>query len=198
MSIDLRQKVLSGDIKLRKKGLWVDAWEAWVMIQELTGEERAGLIEANFNTKLKKVNQKTLYPHLVILSTRYPDVDCVLDPEEITEMDEEGNDVKRTIPHPRLADFQAMMQEVGSDPRAGKLVFEDPRQAGVPDLAVRDTLNKISGGAVLELISQLGAKLSGLTPEQIEEKKAVSGVTTVTGTVVEGSSGASTTVSPEP
>src|SRR6266705_1418956 len=189
MSIDLRQKVLSGDIKFRKKGLWVDAWEAWVMVQELTGEERSALIEANFNLKTKKINQKTLYPHLVIVSTRYVDADCVVDPVEVKELDENGDEVTRTIPHPHLPEFMALMQNVASDPQAGQLIFQ------LPD---RDNLNKTSG-AVLELVAQVASRLSGLLPEQSESKKSTSGETMTTGTIVEAApSAASTTASPEP
>ena len=73
----IRQKALQ--LELQQVPYYVERWKEWVLVQELTGEERADLLqkctEVTKNAQGKregKVNIKRLYPMLAILSIRNP------------------------------------------------------------------------------------------------------------------------------
>lgn len=145
--LDIRKIAL--EVELTRQPLWVDRWGAWVMVQELTGEERANLLEScttivkTGNKREGKVNLKKLYPMLAILSLRYPESDVLPDSSD-----------------PHYSQYPGVNGNP-TDERAGQLIFS-------PDDLI--ALNKRSG-AILELVSKPASILSGLREEDIEEKK---------------------------
>lgn len=165
---DIRQKVLSGQIQLKKVALWVDRWEEWVMVQELAGDERAAVMVPNTNKKTGAIDVKNFYPHLAIASVRYPDASCTPDLVEITE-EVDGVETTKMVPNPHLAQYPSE-EERKENPLAGMLIFRQADDPTKPDITVRDALNRTSGQA-LEQIAQVAARLSGLMPADIAEKK---------------------------
>lgn len=165
---DIRQKVLSGQIKLKKVALWVDRWEEWVMVQELAGDERAAVIVPNTNKKTGAIDVKNFYPHLAIASVRYPDLECTPDLVDVTE-EVDGEEVTKQVPSPHLDKYPSD-EERKDNPLAGMLIFRLADDPTKPDVTVRDSLNRTSGQA-LEQIAQIAAKISGLMPGDIAEKK---------------------------
>lgn len=148
--LDIRRIAL--ETTLMRQPLWVDRWNCWVLVQELTGEERSSLLES-CTTIVKtggkregKVNLKKLYPMLVISSLRYPEPDILPD-----------------VSDPHYAEYPGANGTLAHE-KAGQLIFS------LEDLAA---LNKRSG-AILELISKPASILSGLREEDIEEKKDLS------------------------
>lgn len=149
--LDIRKIAL--EVELAQQPLWVDRWHNWVLVQELSGEERSGLLESCTtvikvgNKREGKVNLKKLYPMLAVMSLRYPVPDVIPDSSD-----------------PHYAEYPG----VNGNPvheKAGQLIFSSE------DLIA---LNKRSG-AILELISKPASILSGLREEDIEEKKEPSG-----------------------
>src|SRR6266567_388417 len=63
----LRERVLEGQIPLQAEAHYVERWGCWVEIRELTGYKRAMLFDQNMDSN-GKLQNKTLYPHLVIAS----------------------------------------------------------------------------------------------------------------------------------
>lgn len=143
---DYRQIAL--ETPLEQKPFWVEKWKKWVLIRELTGEERGDLLEkcTEIENKKAKVNIKKLYPMLVILSVRYP-----------------HPDFRPSHDHPHYHEYPGV-NGVKSHPKAGQPIF------GMRDIGL---LNQKSGG-VLELLNKPAAELSGLREEDIEEKKDTS------------------------
>ncbi len=167
----IRQKALQ--LELQQVPYYVERWKEWVLVQELTGEERADLLqkctEVTKNAQGKregKVNIKRLYPMLAILSIRNP-VASVLP--------ERG--------HPHYAEYPGAVDEQGN--------FLTPplpeQEQGEPAFSMNDLvpLNKRSG-SVLETINLIAAPISGLRQEDIEEKKDSSGQTGNDETTLDG------------
>ncbi len=145
--MDIRKIAL--ETPLKKVAYYVEAWKTWVNIQELSGQERAELLEKcssiiKMGSKREsKINMKMLYPMLVVLSLRNPSPDCMPDSDD---------------PH---YDEYPGVGAVPLSPDAGELVFT---------LADLGPLNKASG-AVLEVVAKPASIMSGLREEDIEEKK---------------------------
>jgi hypothetical protein len=149
--------------KLKKQALFVPDWNEWIVLQELTGEQRADLLQDCTSTQkvgsknVSKVNLKKLYPMLVVLSSLNPDVDTTPSKTD-----------------PNYSKYPGAVDETGNvltpfdpDKPAGELCFS---------LSDIGPLNQTSG-ATLETISKPASILSGLREEDIEEKKADSGET---------------------
>lgn len=143
---DYRQLAL--ETPLEHRAFWVEKWNRWVTIRELTGEERGDLLDkcTEMIGKKAKVNIKRLYPMMVILSVRYPDANF-LPPAD----------------HPHYNEFPGVNGKP-KHPKAGQLVFS-MRDIGL--------LNQKSGG-ILELLNKPAAEMSGLREEDLEEKKPTS------------------------
>lgn len=143
---DYRQ--IAFETPLKQVPFWVERWKKWVIIKELTGEERADLLDkcTEIIGKKAKVNIKKLYPMLVILSVHYPDPYTIPSPD-----------------HPHYHQYPGV-NGVKSHPKAGHPIFS-MRDIGL--------LNQKSG-SVLELLNKPAAELSGLREEDIEEKKDTS------------------------
>jgi len=177
---DIREKVLSGQLKLKQEAVWVPQWDEWVMVRELNGKERASVIEANTYKKgsqAGQINVTNFYPHLAIASARYPTADVEPAEVEVPVTDENGEPVldankepvTKLVPSAHLAQYPSLDERQGN-PLAGMLIFRRSDDPTKPDLAVRDALNETSGAA-LEVIAQVAARLSALLPQDIAEKK---------------------------
>jgi len=155
----IKDKALSLGIK--RVPLWVDAWEEWVIIQSLSGEERADLLqkctEVVKNAQGKnegKVNLKRMYPMLTILSVCEPIVSILPDRNDPHyhlypgATDDQGNFLTPPLP----------------ESEQGKPVFV------MTELVA---LNK-QDGAPLEQIAQFSSSLSKLTQKDIEDEKKAS------------------------
>lgn len=151
--MDLRQVAL--ETPLLQESHYIARWHAWITVRELPGTERAELLQQcteviKVHGKPEgKVNLKKLYPMLAILSIRYPDPDAPPDMQE-----------------PHYASFPGLKNTHGTyvtdpHPKAGELVFS---------LSDVGPLNKTSG-TILEQIAQIASPMSGLRPEDVEEKK---------------------------
>lgn len=140
---DYRQIAL--ETPLEQKPFWVEKWNRWVLLQELTGEERADLLDkcTDIVGKKAKVNIKKLYPMMLILSVRYPDPVC-LPPAD----------------HPHFHEYPGANGKP-VHPKAGQLIFS-MRDIGL--------LNQKSGG-IQELLNKPVSEMSGLREEDLEEKK---------------------------
>lgn len=140
---DYRQIAL--ETPLKQVPFWVERWKKWVIIRELSGEERSDLLDkcTELTGKKAKVNVKRLYPMLVILSVRYP-----------------HPDFRPPHDHEHYHEYPGV-NGLKSHPKAGQPVFS-MRDIGL--------LNQTSGG-ILELLNKPAAELSGLREEDIEEKK---------------------------
>lgn len=151
---DYRQ--IAFETPLKSVPFWVERWKKWVIIHELTGEERSELLDkcTEIVGKKAKVNMKRLYPMLVVLSVRYPDQNFLPDSD-----------------HPHYHEYPGV-NGVKVHPKAGQPVFT------LRDIGL---LNQGSG-AVLELLNKPAAELSGLREEDIEEKKDTSDPMTVEST----------------
>lgn len=155
MSIDIRAIAL--ETPLRQQPLWIEIWGTWVTVRELTAEERGDLLEkcttveknARTGKREAKINQKLLYPMMVVQSLRNPDPNNLPDKSDPNyakypgATDEQGNYL--TPPHDK----------------AGELIFSP---TDIP------WLKKRSGG-VLELATKPASIMSGLRDEDLEEKK---------------------------
>jgi len=143
---DYRQLAL--ETPLEQRPFWVEKWNRWVMLRELTGEERGDLLDkcTEIEGKKAKVNIKKLYPMMVILSVRYPDSVCL-----------------PPVDHPHFHEYPGANGKP-KHPKAGQLIFS-MRDIGL--------LNQKSGG-VQELLNKPVAEMSGLREEDIEEKKDTS------------------------
>jgi hypothetical protein len=130
---------------LKSVPFWVERWNKWVIIHELSGEERSELLDkcTEVTGKKAKVNVKRLYPMLVVLSVCYPDQNFL-----------------PSADHPHYHEYPGV-NGVRAHPKAGQPVFT------LRDIGL---LNQGSG-AVLELLNKPAAELSGLREEDIEEKK---------------------------
>jgi len=148
---DYRQIAL--ETQLRRVPFWVERWGRWVTLHELTGKQRADLLEkcTEMEGKKAKVRMDRLYPMLVILSAHYPDTD---NPPVST--------------HPHYHKYPGV-NGIGPHPKSGQPIF-----------TMRDifALNETPGG-ILELLNKPAAELSGLREEDIEEKKDTSDPTVV-------------------
>jgi hypothetical protein len=140
---DYRQ--IAFETPLEQQPFWVEKWNRWVILRELTGKERADLLDKSTEMigKKAKVNIEKLYPMMVILSVRYPDPSC------LPEAD-----------HPHFHEYPGANGKP-KHPKAGQLIFT-MRDIGL--------LNQKSGG-LQELLNKPVAKMSGLREEDIEEKK---------------------------
>jgi hypothetical protein len=163
--MDIRQ--IAFETPLMQESHYIERWKVWITVRELSGEERAELLQKSTdmikkgNTTEARVNLKKLYPMLAILTTRYPDPACP--PHDN---------------HPHSSEFPGLKNAMGEyvtqpTEKAGELVFS-PTDIG--------PLNKTSG-AILEQISQIAAPMSGLRPEDVDEKKEG-----LNGTIVESDS----------
>jgi len=155
MSLDIRQIAL--EAPLQQQPLWIAAWKTWVTVRELTAEERGDLlekctsVEKNPKTGKReaKINQKLMYPMMVVQSLRNPDPNNLPDKSDPNytkypgATDDQGNYL--TPPHDK----------------AGELIFS------LTDIPL---LKKKSGG-VLELATKPASIMSGLREEDLEEKK---------------------------
>lgn len=149
--------------KLKKQALFVPDWNEWIALQELTGEQRADLLQDCTTTQkvgsknVSKVNLKKLYPMLVVMSSLNPDTDTTPDKSD-----------------PNYAKYPGATDENGTVITQ----FDPDRPAGQLCFSLSDIgpLNQTSG-ATLETISKPASILSGLREEDIEEKKADSGET---------------------
>lgn len=178
--IDIRQKVLSGQLKLKQEAVYVPQWGEWVMVRELNGKERASVIDTNTIKKgnnAGQINVANFYPHLAIASVRYPTPDCepadvevpVLDENQEPVLDASGDPSTKFAPPAHIETYPTL-DERQNNPQAGMLIFRRADNPEMPDLAVRDALNQTSGAA-LEVIAQVAARLSALLPQDIAEKK---------------------------
>lgn len=153
MSIDIRQIAL--EAPLQQQPLWIPAWNTWVTVRELTADERGELLEKcttieKVNGKRQaKVNQKLLYPMMVVQSLRNPDPNNLPDKAD-----------PHYAQYPGAADDQGNVLTPPHD-KAGELIFS------LTDIPL---LKKKSGG-VLELASKPASIMSGLREEDLEEKK---------------------------
>jgi hypothetical protein len=151
--MDIRQIAL--EAQLESKPLWVEKWKCWVLVRELTGETLAWLFDKSMilfekNGKSKsKLNLEKYNVLLTILSVRSPDPDILPDKDD---------------PHYSL--YPGAIDSLGNYltppcEEPGKLIFilEDSGQL------------KKRSAAVLEQIAKVATKLSGIRPEDIEEKK---------------------------
>jgi hypothetical protein len=149
---DYRQIAL--ETPLEHRPFWVEKWNRWVIIRELTGEERGDLLDkcTEMVGKKAKVNIKRLYPMMVILCVRYPDANF-LPPSD----------------HPHFNEYPGANGKP-AHPKAGQPIFNGLRDIGL--------LNQKSGG-ILELLNKPAAEMSGLREEDLEEKKDTSDPNTV-------------------
>ena len=158
MAIDIRQIAL--EMPLKKQAFWASIWGVWVDIWELSGDERATLLQECTsqqkvgNKTVGKVDLKKMYPMLVVQSLHYPDGSTMPDKSD-----------PNYSKYPGATDENGNILTPAAD-KPGALVFS------MSDMAL---LNKGSG-ATLEKIAQPAAKLSGLGPEEIEEKNVESAV----------------------
>lgn len=141
---DYRQ--IAFDTPLEQRPFWVERWNRWVTIRELTGSQRSKLLQqcTEIDGKKATVNLEKLYPMLVVLSVRYPD------PSNLPPSD-----------HEHFHEFPGANGKP-KHPRAGKPIFTSIADMG--------PLNAGSGN-ILELLNKPAAELSGLRPEDVEEKK---------------------------
>jgi len=141
---DYRQ--IAFDTPLENQPFWVDKWNRWVTVRELTGTQREKLLQQCTEIEGKKatVNLEKLYPMLVVLSIRYPDPMYLPDPD-----------------HKHFHEFPGANGKP-KHPRAGKPIFTSMVDIG--------PLNA-GPGSILELLNAPAAKMSGLRPEDVEEKK---------------------------
>lgn len=152
------------DTDLERQPFWVEKWKRWVLIQELSGTERSGLLESctiiekkEGGKKEGRLNLKKLYPLMAVLSIRYPHPDYLPEKdhphyaEYPGAVDEDGNYLRPPLPAKKAGELAFTLQQVGP-------------------------LNKKSG-AVLEKINEIAGKMSGLRPEDLEEKKDDSSTT---------------------
>ncbi len=148
---DYRQ--IAFETPLEQRPFWVEKWRRWVTIRELTGEERADLLDkcTDIVGKKAKVNIKKLYPMMLVLSVRYPDPTCL-----------------PSVDHPHFHEYPGANGKP-AHPKAGQPIFS-MRDIGL--------LNQKSGG-VQELLNKPAAEMSGLREEDIEEKKDTSEANTV-------------------
>jgi hypothetical protein len=137
---------------LVNESVYVDQWETWVTVRELTGTERGEYLGQCMDQK-GKVNFKKLNPYMVILCTRYPDPHFP-PPEDAPHRgefpglkNEQGEYI--TDPHPKRSDLMFKIDHMG-------------------------ILNKGSGAA-LEKVAQVAGRLSALRPEDVEKKDETSG-----------------------
>ncbi len=149
---DYRQ--IAFETPLEQRPFWVERWNRWVTVRELTGTQREKLLQqcTEINGQTATVNLEKLYPMLFVLSVRYPD--------------------PATLPDPNHEHFHEFPGANGKPkhPRAGKPIFNN--------LADMGPLNAGSG-TILELLNKPAAELSGLRPEDVEEKKPSSEGSTV-------------------
>lgn len=138
---------------LEQRPFWVEKWNRWVTVKELTGAERADLLDkcTEMHGKKAKVNIARLYPMMVILSVRYPDPSCIPSSDD-----------------PHFHEYPGANGKP-AHPKAGQLIF-----------SMRDIgfLNQKSGG-ILEQLNKPAAEMSALREEDIEEKKDTSDPTIV-------------------
>jgi hypothetical protein len=157
---NIRKKAL--ELGTRRVPLWVDLWEEWVVIQSLTGKERADLLdkctEVVKNPKTGKregkVNLERMYPMMTVLTVRNPVTSVLPDAKDPHyhlypgAKDEQGNYLTEPLP----------------EDEQGQMCFV------LTDMAV---LNR-QDGAPLEQITQFSSKLSKLSKEDVDEEKNVS------------------------
>lgn len=134
---------------LENRPFWVEKWNRWVTVRELTGSQRSKLLQqcTEIDGKKATINLEKLYPMLVVLSIRYPD------PINLPPND-----------HPHFHEFPGANGKK-AHPRAGKPIFSSLADIG--------PLNQGSGN-ILELLNKPAAEMSGLRPEDVEEKKPIS------------------------
>jgi len=149
---DYRQ--IAFETPLEQRPFWVERWNRWVTVRELTGSQRSKLLQqcTEIDGKKATVNLEKLYPMLVVLSVRYPD------PSNLPELD-----------HPHFHEFPGANGKP-AHPKAGKPIFNNIADMG--------PLNA-GPGNILELLNKPAAELSGLRPEDVEEKKLSLEVQTV-------------------
>jgi hypothetical protein len=152
-SMDIRQLALEAE--LENQPYWVEKWKSWVLIRELTGETLSWLLDKTMifyekqgKTK-SKVNLEKYSVLLTVLSARNPDPSILPDKDD-----------------PHYALYPGAVDESGkylTPPceNPGKLIFQ---------LEDAGQLKKRSA-AVLEQISKIASKMSGIRPEDLEEKK---------------------------
>lgn len=137
--------------KLPGEAVYVDQWQAWVTVRELTGKERGEYLGQCMD-KEGNVNFKKLNPYMVVLATRYPDPNFPPSEE-----------------HPHHKEFPGLKDEKGDyitdpHPQRGESIFK---------IGHMGVLNQGSGAA-LEQLAQVAGRLSLLRPEDVTKKKKTS------------------------
>lgn len=144
---------------LLQKPFYVERWEKWVTVRELTGEQRSELMERCTTRKgtEAKVNLKLFSGLLVMLSVRYPNPEFPPSPDHLHEKE-----------------FPGLKNEQGEylippHPKAGQPIFNES-QVG-PLLQ--------SPGSILDDLGKPAMELSGMSEKDLEEKKDTSDPTIV-------------------
>lgn len=153
--IDIRQKVLSGEIKPKRKAIYVEALGGWLMLQEPMADKRAQMIQSALNVTTKQMKLDVLYPALIVNMLRYPHPDTA----PPLEVDKDGN-----VTNP-------LAQQYPFDhPKAGELVFQ-------PNDAM--ALGSVLPGSVSEDIAMPAATLAAMGKKELDDEKKVSTTTVI-------------------
>lgn len=144
---------------LLQKPFYVERWDRWVTIREMTGKERAELMErcTTREGSKAKVNIKLFTGLLAVLSVRYPN------PKFPPDAD-----------HPHEKEFPGLKNEQGEyltapHPKAGQPIFNNTQVGPLLE----------TPGSILDDLGKPAMELSGMNESDLEEKKDTSDPTIV-------------------
>lgn len=178
--VDIRDFVLSGQVKPKQVSVYVDRLGGWFTLQELMGDEKGDVLNNSIDQKTGRVNIKLMYAELFVRSLRYPVHDgTVPTPIEPAPIDAQATDKEEKKYEKAVAiyerDLEASTHPYTSDhPKAGELVFKP---------LDRDAVNLHTPGEILERVAEQAMPLSGFSKADLEEKKVNSNATVIDSTL---------------